>query len=285
MRALSAGFALIAVGVLLAGCAATDVEPAAERSPLTASPSPAAVVDEQDPLELIGQWRITEAAGEEPGTVVRIGFGAVQIWRSCGDVEASWVANHSELRARTNGYAQTCNPLPTVTWLENAASYAVAAEGVTVRADDGSVIALLARDESAAPAGRGQLGTVPTVVDDRARKYFAGVFDWPEDVEPVGPDDISGRWVPRGEFATDPHVVFSSGGRWTGTDGCNGGGGRRILTEDGSFASTSGAMFLVGCDGAPAPDWVMMARAMGVDGDELVLLDLDGDELGRLVRP
>lgn len=281
MRPLLARLALVAVAALLVGCTPPGGDEVAEPS---ASDSEAAVADAQDPLALIGQWRVTDAAGEEPGTVVRIGVGAVQIWRGCGDVEGSWVANSTEMHAVVGGYSQTCDPLPTVTWLEDAASYEVAEQGVTIRSDDGRVVALLAPDDSPPPAERSGVGVIPTVVDDRTRVYFSGVLDWPSALEPAEAEDLTGRWVARGEFATDPHVVFSEGGRWAGTDGCNGAGGRWILDDGGSFASTTGAMTLIGCEGEQVPSWVMTARAAGMDGHELVLLDLDGDELGRLVR-
>ncbi|MDN3496236.1 hypothetical protein QL996_09875 [Planococcus sp. APC 4015] len=283
MRALPAGLALVAAGVMLAGCAAA-IEPIAS-SPAASVPSPTAEVADQDPLGLFGDWSIIEAMGEEPGTVVRIGATELEIWRPCGDVLGSWVADGAQLRAVASGYSQTCNPLPPVTWLDDAASYELAGERLTLRSDDGRVLAVLVAEAAVLPAGRVPLQQFSTAIDDRARDHFAGVMSWPAGLEPADAADLLGRWVPRGEYTTDPHVVFSESGRWSGTDGCNGGGGRWILSSDGSFDSTSGAMFLRGCNGAQVPTWIMMARGAGMDGDELVMLDLEGDELGRLERP
>ncbi|MGO1279418.1 MAG: hypothetical protein ACTMIB_11995, partial [Cellulosimicrobium funkei] len=59
-----------------------------------------------------------------------------------------------------------------------------------------------------------------------------------------------GRWEPAARSSTDPHVVFREDGTWSGSDGCNGGGGAWALD----------------------------------DGGRLVLVGPDGTEIARLVR-
>lgn len=271
MRVLAAGLT-IAIAVALVGCTFSGAETSASvDGTSSASPEPTATVTGADPLGLMGTWRISEADGDGPGTVVRIEPDSFEISRNCGHVEASWVANDTEIRAAVTQWAQTCDPLSPVSWLENAASYELSAEGLTLRSDDGRRLALLLADDALVPGVR-------------ARDHFAGIASWPAELEPAELGDLLGEWVPPGDFVADPHVVFSEAGHWSGTDGCNGGGGRWILSAGGSFDSTSAPSTLVGCDGAPVPTWVMTARGAGMDGDELVLLDIDGEELGRLTR-
>ncbi|WP_396643379.1 hypothetical protein [Microbacterium sp.] len=285
MRLLPASLLLLVVAGVLVGCTSSDASTSASAEPTaSASPEPTATVTGADPLDLIGTWRISEADGETPGTVVRIGLGGLEIWRSCGDVVGSWVADHTQMRAVVSGYSQTCDPLPPLTWIDDTASYELTAESATLRSGDGGVLAVLIADDAAESPDRVTLGHFSTEIDDRARDHFAGIVSWPAGLEPAEPGELLGEWVPQGDFAADPHVVFSEAGHWSGTDGCNGGGGRWIVSAGGSFDSTSGASTLVGCDGAPVPSWVMTARGAGMDGDELVLLDISGQELGRLIR-
>jgi heat shock protein HslJ len=271
MRLLPAGLT-VAIAVALVGCTSSDADTSANTdATASASPESTATATGADPLELMGTWHVSQGEGDEPGTVVRIEAGGFEISRDCGPVQGSWVANGTEMRAAVTGWAQTCDSPAQVSWLEDAASYELSAEGLTLRSDDGRELALLLADEALVP-------------DARARDHFAGIVSWPAELEPADPNELWGEWVPPGDFTADPHVVFSDAGRWSGTDGCNGGGGRWILSADGSFDSTSAPSTLVGCDGAPVPTWVMMARGAGMDGDELVLLDIDGAELGRLIR-
>lgn len=271
MRSLAASLA-VATAVLLVGCTPSGAErPESVTTTAPASPAPSAADAGADPLELMGTWRVSEADGDEPGTAVRIEPGGFEISRSCGTVLGSWVADDTELRATVTGWAQTCDPPSLARWIEDAASYELSPDGLTLRSDDGDRLALLLADD-------------PLVTDARTRDHFAGISSWPAGLEPAEGDEILGEWVPTGDFTTDPHVVFSAAGRWSATDGCNAGSGRWILSARGSFDSTLGQSTLMGCDGAQVPTWVRSARGAGMDGDELVLLDIDGEELGRLIR-
>ena len=52
---------------------------------------------------------------------------------------------------------------------------------------------------------------------------------------PATADTLLGTWVPVAyAVKTDPHVTFAADGRWTGSDGCNGGDGRWAVGDAGS---------------------------------------------------
>ncbi|MDT0163969.1 META domain-containing protein [Actinotalea sp. AC32] len=120
---------------------------------------------------------------------------------------------------------------------------------------------------------------------DRTREVLASPATLPAGLVAPERDALVGRWVADAPVADDePHVDLTADGTYTGSDGCNGAGGRWGLGADGRFLATSGPMTAIGCDGAPVPTWVATARRAGMDGESLVLLDADGGELGRLSR-
>lgn len=91
------------------------------------------------------------------------------------------------------------------------------------------------------------------------------------------------------------HVRFRGSGRWTGSDGCNGQGGRWRY-DDGRLLALPPGPREVACIGPAPPEgvrlappqpvasWVVTAVAAAFDGAILVLLDRDGRALGRLER-
>lgn len=123
------------------------------------------------------------------------------------------------------------------------------------------------------------------MIDENVRAAFRQAAELPELLEPASAAKLHGAWIPvDAPDAIDPHVEFSESGDWTGSDGCNGSRGRWTIEGGGELLTTSGPHTLIGCDNVPVPDWVSSARLAGFDGDELVLLDVSGAELGRL-RP
>jgi hypothetical protein len=79
-------------------------------------------------------------------------------------------------------------------------------------------------------------------------------------------------------------VTFASDGSWSGSDGCNGQGGRWRLGTGGDLVTTTGPSTQIGCAGVPVGGWMARARQAGLAGKTLVLLDGTGHEIGRLVR-
>lgn len=44
-----------------------------------------------NPVALVGLWAVREAAGEEPGAILRLA-GSLSLWRRCGHLDGSWRA-------------------------------------------------------------------------------------------------------------------------------------------------------------------------------------------------
>ncbi len=121
--------------------------------------------------------------------------------------------------------------------------------------------------------------------------HFGPAAPLPPGVEPVERSRLLGRWeiTDRAQAARapePPHVDLAAAGSWTGSDGCNTGTGRWVSGPGGVLLATGGPMTLKGCDGmAGVPGWLARSARAGFDGATLVLFDVDGRELGRLVRP
>jgi hypothetical protein len=117
-------------------------------------------------------------------------------------------------------------------------------------------------------------------------------------LRPADAASLLGRWVPDESAGPPPRVreghaplrprrafvELSPGGRWAGSDGCNGVGGRWIAGADGALFATAGPQTLIGCLDLRVDHWLTGSRQAGFDGDVLVLLDAAGHELGRLRR-
>lgn len=99
---------------------------------------------------------------------------------------------------------------------------------------------------------------------------------------------LIGRWVPvSGAGAASPRppfIEFGADGRWTGSDGCNGYGGRWTVGRDGAFHATAGPSTMMACDGEPVGRWMTSAERAGFVRDQLVLHSAAGVEQGRLRR-
>lgn len=100
------------------------------------------------------------------------------------------------------------------------------------------------------------------------------------------PARLLGRWVPvSGAGAGSPRppfIEFRADGRWTGSDGCNGQGGRWTLGRDGALHATANPSTMMACDGEPVGRWVTSAARAGFVRGELVLRSAAGVEQGRL---
>ena len=78
-----------------------------------------------------------------------------------------------------------------------------------------------------------------------------------------------------------PSLVFESGGRVNGTDGCNALMGR--WDQKGSAVELKDmTSTLVGCIGVDT--WLSDAATAEVDGESLALFNNDGDPIGTLQR-
>lgn len=94
------------------------------------------------------------------------------------------------------------------------------------------------------------------------------------------PADAVGTWGEGGDG--QPQLVIAEDGTVSGTDGCNRLTGEWSEGEDedvtfGDLASTQMA-----CDGVD--DWLSRASTAEVEGDELVVRDESGEQIGTLAR-
>jgi hypothetical protein len=225
-----------------------------------------------DVVGLVGTWSVT-VADDDPAILVlhprgfelRVGAGIrFGSWRAdAGDAFVAHVTSAGAAHA----------DLSTPGWLERSSRVGPDGARLVLRDAAGAVTARL--DRVAPP---------PTVPDHQ--------FLRPAEPLPAGPVPVErallvGRWEPSGGTGAPrrPHVLFEDGGRWSGSDGCNGAGGRWTCGAGGVLLATVGPTTAMACaDMVPVPGWIAWTRRAGLDGDTLVLLDADGRELGRLHR-
>ena len=128
----------------------------------------------------------------------------------------------------------------------------------------------------------------PPVVTDELRREFAPAAPVPAALRPAQPAQLVGRWFPADGGSAAPRQPFAellADGRWSGSDGCNGQGGRWIAGAGGSLLAVAGPQTLIGCTGADVGGWLSNAPRAGFDGELLVLLNPAGKEVARLSRP
>jgi hypothetical protein len=280
--ALATVGALSSAALLLAGCAesADPGEDDAEHGdPVTDSTA----------VGLVNLWRVTGAAGEAADTWLRLDVPEFQVWRDCGMIDGEWRATDSLFLASVGGASGDCvvdGAVPEVPWLEAVTGYEAAGGGWVLTGADGAVLAALSVDgrPEAIPTAAESFTEPPPVTAD-VREALASPPALPDGAIPASAADLAGRWVPASfTGATDPHVVFESDGSWSGSDGCNGNGGRWAADGSGGLLATSGMSTMMACEGAPIPSWLARAKLATLDAGELRLWDGDAVELGRLKR-
>ena len=80
-------------------------------------------------------------------------------------------------------------------------------------------------------------------------------------------------------------MTFMAGGRWHGSDGCNGLGGTYRLNDAGEFsASPVGARTAIGCANVPNDTVLGTAVRVTTANDVLVFEEETGLEIGRYAR-
>jgi len=271
----------LAACLLVAGCATTPNGTASSPDPPVTGGSRA--------VELLNLWRVTDAPGEPADTWLRIDVAEFQLWRGCGMIHGSWAATDTLFLGSVTGASGECgttDSMPTIDWLEEVAFYERIAGGWELLGDDGALVATLTIDGAPEPiATAADFYAEPPVVTDDAREALRPPAALPDTLEPAAAAFLHGRWVPmNGASPTDPHVAFDAEGGWSGSDGCNGGGGRWAVDDDGRLPTTSGPSTMIGCEGAPVPTWVATAQRAAIDGDLLVLVAQDGADIARLTR-
>jgi len=265
-----------AAALLLTGCTVGEPRPPEHR----ADGAPYAV-------GLVNLWRVTGVAEEEPDTWLRLETSGFQLWRDCGMINGSWQASDTQFVAGTWGSTGSCSQAEmTVPWLESITSYRADGEGWQLVDADGGVVAALTIDGAPAPiADAVESLAEPPPVTARTREVLRLPTELPADLEPATTEQLLGRWEPAGYAgALEPFFTFTADHAWTGSDGCNGSNGRWAADDAGLLLPTSGFSTAMGCDYVEVPFFNAGSYLVGLDGEQLVVLDADATELGRFER-
>ncbi len=262
MRSLTSVPVLMIGIALLAGCT-TGPTPTPTPS-ITAEPRPAPPADTA--AELTGTWTITDVADGMSGSII-LGNGGWEATYECGPIQGTWIAAGDRFLATWSGGSMGCfdniDPQPLLAWVASTTRLAQTDSGWTLLDATGTTTATLTNGIAASPA------PTPTVVTPLASTYTVAPLD--------------GRWIPLVDDPGKSYLELDEN-EWTASDGCNGARGRWLDLGDGYLVTTPpGISTQIGCENIPVAEWVGQARTAGFDGDELVLFDAAGDELGRFV--
>ncbi|WP_203986758.1 META domain-containing protein [Virgisporangium aurantiacum] len=261
------------MALALAGCAGDGPN---------APVDPAAPAD-TGPISLVGLWTVADA-GEEAGTVLRIApKKQLSLWRTCGALTGSWAAAQDLFLGELTSGGENCQPVENPSWLRDASGYQSVGDTKILVDRNGKQLARLV------PGGKPKVGSgvdpaeaAPPVITDEDRAELTRTPQVPATLTRVEPTQIVGRWVPVAAGGR-AYVEFKDDRTWTGSDGCNGNGGRWTATGS-SMLATAGPSTLIACDGAPVPAWLTSTAAAGLADGVLVLLDPTGAEVARLKK-
>ncbi len=267
--------AAVGLGVLTAVVVASD-----EQSPAAPRTSPS--VTGQDPQELVGAWQVMGDAAID-GRALRLHPGGrVSLREGACVLGGSWSATPTGLMIMSISSATNeCRDLDDAfDYFKGVQRYQLMADAVRLNTVSGSTVAVLS--EHAPPADPDEM----FVPRDTAPDLPVGVQAPSLEVL------TAGRWIPvetvgsdRWPDRTRPNAEFDSDGTWHGSDGCNGLGDRWSIDVDtGEWLAGIGGQTEIGCDNVDVSGVVGPARAVGLDGHELVFYGADGQELGRFTR-
>lgn len=294
---------LLRVAGVLAAVALLATACGTETAPGTGSSSPTSPGQAQssppglrglDVSSLMGNWFVTGDA-VEPGLMVTVDAGELRVWQKCGAVFAGWRGSTTGLFvAGVSSWSGPCGDKPELPWLENATGWQPDGDGIALVGTAGSPLARLT--PGATPtADKNTAGSPadPPVVTDEIRALLNASPAMPAGTTPATRATLTGTWIavlpsPRPssnlQYSQLPGVTLKADGSWSGSDGCNGGGGRWNADDEGRVVASSGPQTKIGCDNIDAPGWFARAWLAGFDGDVLVTFDQDGKELGRFTR-
>jgi hypothetical protein len=282
--------AVVALGFVASACGSQQ-SPVARTRP---APSPVRW-HTGDPARLVGSWHVS-APGEESGAILTIGDrldGGLLLFRRCGMFSGGWRANAVGMFVGSlDGGDSACYPLvgtPAWPWLDRAVGFRRAGGTVLLVDRLGETVARLTPgahphtgpDDSAEFAA-------PPVVTPAMRRGFATPAPLPPGVRPATATAIQGRWVPADRPSSPhwrPYVAFRPDGRYGGSDGCNGVGGRYAIGPAGVVLATEGPSTAVGCENSALPSWPAQSGRLGLRAGRLVFVDPSGRVLGEAVRP
>jgi heat shock protein HslJ len=281
--------ALTVAALLLTGCAKAQ-------QVVSAAPGGGGGA-EVNAVGLLDVWKVSGAQGETEHTWIKFAPGEFVLWHECSVVFGSFRASGSLLIATpdaAHGWPECLLPEgpPQVPWLASVTGFREAGGGYQLFDAEGDAVATLSVDGSPPETpGLDSALREPPEVTPEVEALFATPVPLPSGLQPAV--SLVGRWVPvevstgggEGEASTtEPFIAFADDGTWSGSDGCNGHGGRWAATPDGTLIATSGVSTLIFCDGAPVGAWMQATALAGTTAGQLVLLDNAGTELGRLAK-
>jgi len=288
LAAVASGAAVVTA--VVAGCGGSGGAPPPAHPNLSPAIDPAGAHVAYKVSRLVGNWAV-HAVGEPRTTVLRIAADEVAVWRSCGPISGSWVATlDGAFVASLSGGSEPCfrrtpHVLTTVPWLARARGYAIDnARRWRLLTADGAVLAVLTPGATpVAPQNIAQSeADPPTLTAEQRRHLNRTVAPLPPGTTAATTRDLVGTWAPPGDRKGS--IRFRSNGTYSGTDGCNGQGGRWEISTRGILAVTEGPTTLVYCGGVQVADWFGSAARVAVDGDTLVLYDARGNVTHKVRR-
>ncbi len=249
----------------------------------TSTPTVLASFTPSDPLSLIGSWYVS-GLGVATGTQLTFTQG-LRVFVPCGVLDGGWKADRTQSLLVTYVYGgdSSCVGRLTVRWLEGVRGFRAQGADRLLLDAAGTPVAMLR------PGARPTLGPNRAPIDssddlapEQRRALQAAPPALVEGVEPPTAGLLQRRWVPSGPAPAAAYVTFGADGSWTGSDGCNGLGGRYVLGSAGRWLAVAGGSTAIGCDNSPIGTWVEQATRIGVVEGDLVLYDTEGIELGQL---
>lgn len=220
------------IGVLRAAGPEVGLAPADE-------PSAAAVGG--DPLALLGIWEVREAAGEEPGAILRLDGSEAMLVRACGTMFGPWSARPEGVFVQgPNGFSNRCwDRDPTPAWLRDAAAFGVDGTDRLLLDGDGHALArLVPGDLDPLPEHVWEGYATPPAADWRAERALGPNAPLPGGLVPARAHALVGRWEPAGVVPVE--LELTGDGRWLGRDECASREGRWRVGHAGALVLTSG---------------------------------------------
>lgn len=263
----------LSLGVVTAVVVGADDQPAPG--------SPASGSAAADPQQLVGTWTLTGEAGFEDREVRLHAGGRLSLRDGGCTLGGGWSATSSGLMIMYIDVASSeCRDLdPAFVLFEGVQRYELADEAVSLDDLAGARVALL---------------TDPQPPADPSERYVTPqqTRELPDGVRVPSFETLTdGRWIPVTTVGSDywptakrPHAAFDDVGRWSGSDGCNGLGGRWSMEPtSGQWLASTGGQTEIGCNNVDVSTMIATAQNVGLDGDELVFYGSGGSETGRFV--
>lgn len=240
-----------------------------------------------DAVALVGLWEVHDA-GEEPETILKLDAGSLGLLRPCGPIWGGWDADSAGLFVAGSGgswgwHGPCGDDDPGPSWLEAVAAHRPDGDGHLLLDAGGAVVArLVPGEEPTLPDTVSQSVAVPPFVTDATRRALAPSAPLPGGLVPATAAALAGRWIPDDAPAgSEAHAELLADGWWRGSDGCNGLAGRWRAGPEGALLAVGGGSHNIGCENLPVQERLERTARAGFDGDTLVLVDRQGDEVGR----